>query len=104
MSRRIRLDPAAAAELDDAADWYQQQRTGLGREFVVAARAAMRGAARRPRLGSPLDDSDPTLELRRVFVVRFPYQVIYFTTDDDLYVVAVAHERRLPGYWRDRLP
>ena len=39
----------------------------------------------------------------RVRLTRFPYLVVY--RDDEtrtLVVVAVAHEKRKPGYWRKR--
>lgn len=40
--------------------------------------------------------------LNRRFPVRpFPYHLIYLLEEEDLYVVAFAHERRQPGYWRD---
>lgn len=36
-------------------------------------------------------------------VAGFPYRVVYFVDDDWLTVVAVAHAKRRPGYWRDRV-
>lgn len=33
----------------------------------------------------------------------FPYGIVYFVRDDEVLVVAYAHERRRPGYWRERL-
>lgn len=103
MNRRVRVDPAAAAELEDAAAWYDSQRRGLGHDLVVAARAAIRRASRSPQLGSPVTGTDPALNIRRVGMARFPYQVVYTTDDTTVHVIAVAHQRRLPGYWRDRL-
>ena len=41
--------------------------------------------------------------LRRLMLTRFPYALIYSATDDLLHVVAVAHARRRPGYWRPRV-
>lgn len=40
--------------------------------------------------------------LRRVFVARFPYFVLYAPDDAPMEIVTVAHFRRRPGYWRDR--
>jgi toxin ParE1/3/4 len=34
----------------------------------------------------------------------FPYRVVYFVTEELLTIVAVAHSKRRPGYWRERLP
>jgi hypothetical protein len=41
-------------------------------------------------------------EFRRVFLGRFPHAVIFYCEDGRAIVVAVAHLRRMPGYWRDR--
>ncbi|MDP2232247.1 MAG: type II toxin-antitoxin system RelE/ParE family toxin, partial [Actinomycetota bacterium] len=40
---------------------------------------------------------------RRTLMARFPYAVIYSLVDDDVYVLAVAHGRRRPFYWQNRL-
>jgi hypothetical protein len=34
---------------------------------------------------------------------RFPFSIVYYTVDDIVRVVAVAHGKRRPGYWRRRL-
>lgn len=63
----------------------------------------MRSVARNPRTGSPVDVVDPSLGVRRVRVRRFPYQVVYLVIDNDVVVIAIAHDRRRPGYWAERL-
>lgn len=35
---------------------------------------------------------------------RFPYTVVYVELDDRIWVVAVAHQHRRPGYWARRRP
>ena len=40
---------------------------------------------------------------RRYLMRRFPYLVVYRATPDKLQVIAVAHGKRKPGYWRNRL-
>jgi hypothetical protein len=35
---------------------------------------------------------------------RFPYTLMYTVNDDELFIVAVAHQSRRPTYWADRLP
>jgi toxin ParE1/3/4 len=39
---------------------------------------------------------------RKYLLRRFPYAVIYRVTDEAIEVVAVAHGRRRPGYWKTR--
>jgi toxin ParE1/3/4 len=42
-------------------------------------------------------------DIRSAKVVRFPYRVVYVVVASDIDVVAVAHAKRRPGYWRDRV-
>jgi hypothetical protein len=36
-------------------------------------------------------------------VKRFPYHVIYLEKQNDIRILAIAHDRRKPGYWKSRL-
>jgi plasmid stabilization system protein ParE len=103
VSARVRVDPRAADELDEAAEWYDRQRAGLGRELVLEVRAAVRSLAQNSTAGSPVEAVDPALGVRRVRVRRFPYQVVYVMQDHDIVVIAVAHHRRRPSYWATRV-
>jgi plasmid stabilization system protein ParE len=101
--RRLQIHPSADAEVDEAAAWYDAQTTGVGNDFIVAAGTAVRSAARRPRIGSPVSIQSEVGEVRRVRVVGFPYQVVYAVLPDHVTVLAVAHNHRTPGYWASRL-
>ncbi|WP_407936397.1 hypothetical protein [Limnochorda pilosa] len=50
-------------------------------------------------MGSPVSADHLT---RRVLVRGFPYQVVYHLRPDEIVIVAVAHLKRRPGYWRNR--
>lgn len=39
---------------------------------------------------------------RRVLMQRFPFAVYYEIAEDQIRIIAVAHQRRLPGYWKGR--
>jgi len=41
MVRRLVLRPGALAEINEAAAWYEDQRDGLGREFVGAVSSSI---------------------------------------------------------------
>jgi toxin ParE1/3/4 len=77
---------------------------GLGHEFVAAIRSAVGRLRSWPNTGSPVDTVDRALNIRRVPVPRFPYQLVYVRSGDDVHVIAVAHDARRPGYWTDRIP
>jgi plasmid stabilization system protein ParE len=93
----------AEAEMAEAARWYEMHRAGLGTEFLAAVDLAVGRIAEMPGIGSPVpgvaDES-----IRRRAVRRFPYHVVYIELRDRLQILAVAHDRRRPGYWAGRLP
>lgn len=102
MSRRLRFDAEARAELDDAALRYERSRAGLGGDFAAAVGDAIETVRDWPGLGAPVSERQGVV-IRRTGVKRFPYYVGYVATDEELRVLAVAHERRRPRYWIPRL-
>jgi hypothetical protein len=41
----------------------------------------------------------------RSYIVRvFPYSVIYMVDQDEIFIFAIAHAKRHPGYWMLRVP
>lgn len=89
--------PEAEQEFVEAAAYYERNVTGLGERFGSEVRHAIEQLLEYPELGVPMD-----ADLRRLTLTRFPYFLIYRFTTDLLRVVAVAHARRRPGYWRSR--
>jgi plasmid stabilization system protein ParE len=103
LSLPLRVSEEARAELDEAGRWYEAQRVGLGRDFLLAVDAAVARIEQNPGVGAPLprvrDDA-----VRRMFVRRFPYHVVYIQLPDRIQILAFAHDRRRPRYWVGRLP
>jgi toxin ParE1/3/4 len=89
----------AKAELDDAIAWYERRRVGLGGEFQSAVEGAVRRICQNPQAGSFYRAT----RFRYVVVRRFPYVVFYFEGTHFIQVMAVAHGRRRPGYWMNRM-
>lgn len=101
MTRLVRFEPAARLELAEAADWYDEQRRGLGSEFLDTIDRAVEDARRRCQPGAAIAGVD---EVRAVRVARFPYLLVVASTTTEIIILAVIHERRRPAYWIDRLP
>ncbi len=97
MARTLEFHPEAEEELDRAATRYARIRPSLGSAFLDRVEAATSRAIRAPATGSPMG-----ADLRRVFVKRFPYFVLYAVEDARIFVLAVAHFKQRPGYWRSR--
>jgi plasmid stabilization system protein ParE len=103
MTKPVRVDAAAKAELHAAAGWYEEQREGLGGELVSAIDEAMTRVARLGPDCRPVYGVDPDLGVRRVRAKRFPYAVVFIEMPKTIRVIAVMHERRRPGYWKGRI-
>lgn len=88
----------AREEIREAADYYAAISPDLGMAFKRELRQLMRLVATMP-LAWPSSGS----ETRKCLMTRFPYLVIYAPLPAELLVLAVGHQHRRPGYWRDRL-
>ena len=99
---RFRFHAEARAELLAAAEWYARERVDLGEELLAELARALDAVRADPRAW-PVVAQESGLSLRRIVLARFPYGVIYATAGTDVFVVAVAHEKRRPGYWRGRV-
>lgn len=98
VTRTVRNLKPAREEFAAAVRWYEEQRPGLGGEFFDAVGHATSLIQTQPEIGTPSKDH----RTRRVLVQRFPYQVVYRLTADEIIIVAIAHLKRRPGYWRKR--
>jgi toxin ParE1/3/4 len=103
VTSEVRFVDEAVKELDDAVLWYEDRREGLGLAFVAALDHAVESIARQPRAAALIDGVSEDLEVRRLSIRRFPYFVAYLVLNDNVVVLAVAHERRRPRYWSDRI-
>lgn len=103
MSKPLITGPEADEETEQAALWYEQQRDGLGQRFLDGVDETLDRLRRYPRAGAPVPHVSTDLAVRRAPVKRFPYHVIYLELVASIHILAVAHDRRRPGYWLGRL-
>jgi plasmid stabilization system protein ParE len=95
--RGFRFHPEAEAELEAAAEWYEERRAGLGADFIASARAKVDEILDLPRRFPMVAGT------RRAGLDRFPYVIVYRElATAEVEIVAVAHVRRRPGYWSRR--
>lgn len=93
----VRILPPAREDFLGAVTFYEGEAVGLGSEFIDEFERALEIIAANTHLGPPFRGGT-----RRKLLRRFPFQIIYEAHEDHIMVVAVAHERRRPGYWRKR--
>lgn len=89
----------ASEELEDAATQYEEQRTGLGLQFLNAVDRSIDRLSRWPKAGVLYADVPADLAVRRVPIGGFPYHVVYMEISETVVILAVAHDRRAPAYW-----
>jgi toxin ParE1/3/4 len=96
--RRVLVRPAAAADIEDAYEWYESRQPGLGDEFLNALRTIRDRLLEHP-------EAYPVLhrDTRRALIAeRFPYALFYRIYGDTVVVVACLHAKRDPRRWQRR--
>jgi plasmid stabilization system protein ParE len=94
----IPLLPGAQEELLEHALRYRAESPSLAAAFLDEVERAVARISTFPEHGSPY-----LAGTRRVVLRRFPFSVVYSREAEGLLVVAIAHQHRRPGYWRDRV-
>jgi plasmid stabilization system protein ParE len=96
--RSVEFHPAAQNEFAAAARFYEDQRHGLGLHFTVTIQRTYERLLEFSGAGAPFGR-----RLKRVLVPKFPYGLLYRVEPHRIYIIAVMHLHRRPGYWRSRL-
>jgi len=94
---RVGFRPAAAADIEAAYAWYEEQQVGLGDEFLFAVENAIASVVDHPE-AYPVVHRDT----RRILLIRFPYGLYYRTVGSKVVIVACMHAARHPKRWRSR--
>ena len=72
MKPSVRLRPRAETDLQEAFAWYEEQRAGLGQDFLLTVEVTLARIERNPK-------SFPVVHrtVRRALLRRFPYCVFF---------------------------
>lgn len=92
------FDPDARAEFLAVVEYYEECQIGLGRRFRLAIEMEIGGIRTMPFRFRVLH-----APFRKCLVPKFPYAIIFSIEPDFILVVALAHAKRKPGYWHDRV-
>lgn len=95
---KVYYHPVVEAELRAIQRYYEERSPGLGAQFIDEFEHQVLALAATPERWMIV-----TADIRRCLMRRFPY-IIYFRRfgGDDIRVTVVKHQRRHPGYGRDR--
>ncbi len=93
----VLITAAAEEDYTEALTWYAQRSERAARGFETEFERAIQTIQATPQR-FPFCDGSHRFYLMR----RYPFQVIYRESSGQVLIVAVAHAKRQPGYWRGR--
>jgi len=93
----LEIHEDADRELNDAADYYDSESPGLGALFLDQVDVGYQRILENPHVAPEIDS-----EIRRLVLAKFPFNLIYEIDGDVILILAVAHQRRRPHFWRER--
>ena len=95
---KVSTHSSVADELRETAKFYSERADqALGLAFIAEFERALNFLAHNPDLGAIWRGT-----VRRFPLRRFPYNLVYQIKPAELMVIALAHQRRRPGYWQNR--
>ncbi len=90
--------PGARRDFDESFDWYAARSTQAAIRFTNAIDAALSTVSANPERFAAVDGTHRECPVR-----RFPFRIVYRVIQGRVLVVAIAHAKRRPGYWKDRI-
>ena len=103
MTKPVWLDDDARAELAAAHARYETALPGLGEQMADELDALLERIQEHPRAFPFAARVARRFEVRHAVLPRFPFNVFFVELDDAIWVLAVAHQKRRPRYWRKRI-
>ena len=97
MSYSLTVRKEAELDITSAFEYYENQRLGLGHDFLLCVEEGLSKIERNPTHYKIIYK-----ELRRIAVRRFPYRILYLVQGKQVIVTAVFHVRKDPQAWEDR--
>lgn len=93
----------AADDLAAAAAWYEERTPAAGLRLILAVHETVRRITEHPSAYPLVPRVARALGVRRALVRVFPYAVIFRVRGEEIRIIAIAHTKRRPRYWRERV-
>jgi plasmid stabilization system protein ParE len=98
MTYSLIVSDESEQDLAEAYSWYERQRAGLGREFMVCVNEVLERIQ-----ANPLELAVTYKSVRQALVRKFPYVGCFTSFSNIVEVIAVFHGHRNPSRWKSRL-
>jgi toxin ParE1/3/4 len=96
--RQVDVHPEAVAEARAAAEWYRERSALATDAFLAELDRAVERIAENPEMYPHY-----VRGTRRYLLQRFPFYLVYREHSEKIELIAIAHGRRRPGYWKRRI-
>ena len=90
--------PSAIAEFISAAEYYREIQNDLALDFIKEVYLAIERIIQFPEAWPNISPG-----IRRSLCKRFPYGVLYSIAGNEIFIIAVMHMMKKPGYWKTRV-
>jgi plasmid stabilization system protein ParE len=97
MARTVEFLDGARLDFDDSFAWYAERSVGAAIGFASAVDEAIDKVTAEPSRFPSTHGG-----CRYCSLNRYPFRIVFRDEPDRLVVVALAHAKRSPGYWRGR--
>jgi hypothetical protein len=98
MARTLRYHPLFDCDVREAAGWYDRRSPGLGDAFVEVVRQGVADVIKDPQRYALSPGGSQYIRLP-----RFPYVVLFESTEVELLMLGVLHTARSIEKWRERI-
>lgn len=95
MAHELTINHAATIEMQDAYEWYEKQRVGLGDELIQEIEHCFGKISTNPQYYSYTGKAN---KYRRIKLNRFPYVIVYEFKSDKVKVISVRNNSMRPKY------
>jgi len=96
----VRLRPIAKRDLREATAWYRERNDDAARRFTQEVSRALHFLEQFPQSGGFCPGVEDKA-IRQLPINNFPYHLVFVRLPERISVLAIAHNRRKPGYWDD---
>ncbi|MEL7340455.1 MAG: type II toxin-antitoxin system RelE/ParE family toxin [Bacteroidota bacterium] len=101
MAFKLVVSAAAAEDMEKVAIWYEDQRSGLGGNFLLETKKGFARIQSSPER-YPIADSQKDWRFHLLPAPFRNYKIIYPLQEDKIVVLAVFHVGRDPNIWKSR--
>ena len=98
MISKLVISQAAIYDIEQAIDWYNRQRKGLGDELEISLEVGLASLQK-----DPLVYQEKYRNVRVKYLKRFPYGIHFQIQASNIKVIALFHVKRNPVNWTNRL-